>query len=81
MLGLSLTKILFTILVIVVVWKGFGLVNRLAGERRGSLGQRAANRPAWRGRRRGATVELVQCRHCGAYFDPAEGCDCRARAG
>ena len=33
MLGLSLTKILFTILIAVAVWKGFALIGRLARER------------------------------------------------
>ena len=33
MLGLSLSKILLTILIAVVVWKGFALVSRLARER------------------------------------------------
>lgn len=81
--GLSLGKILFTVLVIVLVWKGFGLVGRLARERREELAARAQGRAARR-RRHGSqgsrTVELVQCRRCGAYFDPAEGCSCGAQA-
>lgn len=83
MFGLSLGKVIFTILVIVAVWKGFGLVNRLARERRDQLAARARGRPAKHRRARtgsGRTVELVECRRCGAYFDPAEGCSCGARA-
>lgn len=75
MFGLSLSKILFTILVIVIVWKGFALVSRLARERQAALAERARTRPA-AGRQRGDTVELVRCRRCGAYFDPADGCRC-----
>jgi len=79
--GLSLTKILFTVLVIVLVWEGFGLVNRLARERAASLGRERRERPARhrrQGRAGGATVELVRCARCGAYVDPAEGCGCGA---
>ena len=74
MLGLSLTKILFTILIIVAVWKGFALIGRLARERevravRHKSGERA------RARRPG-TIELVECARCGAYFNPRQGCRC-----
>lgn len=74
MFGLSLGKILLTILIIVIVWKGFAFVSRLAREREKVLAQRAGRRPARR--RGGDAVELVRCRRCGAYFDPSEGCRC-----
>jgi hypothetical protein len=73
MFGLSLGKILLTILIIVIVWKGFTLVTRIAREREKAVPQRG-RRPARR--RGGDAVELVRCRRCGAYFDPAEGCRC-----
>lgn len=79
MFGLSLTKIIFTILVIVVVWKGFALVTRIARERQRALAERARGRPARR--RHGEAVELVRCSRCGAYFDPADGCRCGQGAG
>jgi hypothetical protein len=72
--GLSLTKILLTILIAVAVWKGFMLVGRLARERearavRHKSGERTrAARPG--------TIELVECARCGAYFDPSQGCRC-----
>lgn len=74
MLGLSLTKILFTILIVVVVWKGFALIGRLARERelravRHKSGQRARARGS-------GTIELIECGRCGAYFDPKQGCRC-----
>jgi hypothetical protein len=79
MFGLSLSKILFTILVAVVVWKGFALVGRLARARQ----EPRPVRQAARGRARAAsqrTIELVECQRCGAYVDPREGCRCdRAR--
>jgi hypothetical protein len=75
--GLTLSKILFTILVVVAIWKGFALVGRLARERRQAeaLRQRTAGRPKPAASRR--TIELVECRHCGAYVDPREGCHCQ----
>jgi hypothetical protein len=80
--GLSLSKILLIVLVIVVVWKGFALVSRLASERKAALKRQAgATRRAAQGSRahRAATVELRPCPRCGAYVDPREGCQCGMR--
>ena len=83
MLGLSLSKILITILIIVAIWKGFTLVNRLASERRAALKRQTggAARRAAKGARaqRPGTVELRPCPRCGAYVDPREGCHCGVR--
>ena len=81
MLGLSLSKILFTILIIVAIWKGFTLLNRLAGERKATLKRQAAARRAAEAShaRRSGTVELRPCPRCGAYVDPREGCQCGMR--
>jgi hypothetical protein len=76
-LGLTLSKILVTILIIVAIWKGFAMVSRLASERQAALKRRAARdaaRPA--GRAGPGTVELRPCPRCGAYVDPREGCRC-----
>ena len=75
MFGLSLSKILFTILIAVVVWKGFALVSRLARERQQPrpVRQGSAGRPRATSQR---TIELVECPRCGAYVDPREGCHC-----
>jgi hypothetical protein len=75
--GLSLSKLLFTILVVVAVWKGFALIGRLARERQADA---VGGRPG--GHRRTPsqrTIELVECPRCGAYFDPGEGCKCNER--
>jgi len=77
-LGLSLGKILFTVLVIVVVWKAFSMLSRLQQTRRGEV-RDEARRPARR--RAGRTVELVECPHCGAFHDPTTGCACRRAGG
>jgi len=77
--GLSISKILFTIFVVVAVWKGFALVSRLARDRKAA----AEGKVAAGGRKsaREQTVELIECRSCGAYVDPREGCSCgRQRA-
>ena len=77
--GLSLTKILFTVLIAIAVWKGFMMIGRLARER-----QVHAVRDKGKGRGRATgtgTIELVECARCGAYFDPTQGCRCgRGRA-
>jgi hypothetical protein len=81
-LGLSLSKILVTILIIIAIWKGFTLVNRLANERRAAVKRQAgAARRATTGPRaaRSGTVELRPCPRCGAYVDPREGCHCGVR--
>lgn len=77
MLGLSLTKILFTILIAVAVWKGFALIGRLAREREVRA---VRNRSKQRANARGSgTIELIECSRCGAYFDPKQGCRCGQR--
>jgi hypothetical protein len=79
MLGLSLSKILFTILIAGVVWKGFALVGRLARERQAPpVRQNAPGRPKATAQR---TIELVECQRCGAYVDPREGCRCEQARG
>jgi len=75
--GLSLSKLLFTIFIVVVVWKGFGLVTRLANERRAG----AVRKGRSTGAKSKQTVELIECSRCGAYFDPEEGCRCGVRQG
>lgn len=79
MFGLSISKILFTIFVVVAVWKGFALVSHLARKRKAAAeGKVAAGDGKTPGTR---TVELIECRNCGAYIDPREGCSCdRQRA-
>ena len=73
--GLTLSKILLTILVALALWKGLAMVGRLTRERQAKAvqGQRRARE---RGR---GTIELIECTRCGAYFDPAQGCRCGQR--
>lgn len=76
MLGLSLTKILFTVLVIVAVWRAFALVGQLQALRQKTLAPRGGNKPG--GNVPGpAAVDLVPCPACGAYVPRGETCRCR----
>jgi hypothetical protein len=70
--GLTLTKLLLTILVIVAVWRGFAMIGKLQRIRQA----RAVGRRGTRSDRPAGTIELVECPRCGAYFDPGEGCRC-----
>jgi hypothetical protein len=79
LLGLSLGKVIFTVLIIIVIWKGFSMISRLQQAQKGGEVRDQAKRPA---RRRDAgAVELVQCPACGAYHDPRVGCSCRHPGG
>lgn len=74
MFSLSLGKILFTILIIVAVWKGFAMIGKLHQAQKERVGGSGRSRPA---RRPGSrTVDLVECPHCGAYYDPSTACRC-----
>ena len=75
--GLSLTKILITVLIAVAVWKSFAVIGRLVRERdMRAVRNTSKQRATARGR---GTIELVQCSRCGAYFDPGQGCRCGNR--
>lgn len=82
MLGFSLGKILFTILIVVAVWKGFALLNRLADERQAGVKRRgaAARGASRRARPEQGAIELRECPRCGAYVDPRETCSCGLRS-
>jgi len=84
--GLSLGKILFTLLVIVAVWKGFRLLGRLQAQRaqaaarsRQAPSRRAGSPPSAEGR----ALELAPCPLCGTYVPVGTRCEsvdrCRRR--
>jgi hypothetical protein len=76
-LGLSLTKILVTVLIAVAVWKSFAVIARLARDRE-VRAVRNTSKPRAPARGPG-TIELTQCSRCGAYFDSRQGCRCGHR--
>ena len=78
MFGLSLTKILFTVLVFAVVWRGSALLARHAADRRRSVAERAERRrqqaAGTAGSEPARTVDLERCPGCGAFVEPGRGC-------
>ena len=73
----SLPKILFTIVVIVVVWYGFKWLNRRQQVQRvraksERLGEAGSNKNT-------AVEDMVQCPDCGAYVAEDGGHDCVGR--
>ena len=76
-----INKILFTIFVIIAIWKGFSMLSKFAKSREsavanrgdqargGSAGKASPGEPK--------AVEMVPCPRCGAYTDPRELCNCR----
>jgi hypothetical protein len=81
-LGLSLSKILFTIMIVIAVWKGFALISRLANERKATVKRRGAAPRGTSSRTKAekGAIELRECPRCGAYIDPREDCSCGLRS-
>lgn len=72
MFGLSLTKIIFTIAVVVLVWNAFKYLTRLQDrrEQRERVKQRdqSASQPEHQSKGGKAGIEeMVECQVCGAY--------------
>ncbi|WP_299439300.1 hypothetical protein [uncultured Rhodospira sp.] len=90
MFGVSLGKVLFTVLVVAVVWGAFKYYSRALGgsssKDRPSLRQRVEKaaqdavrkRMSERGEGSGAppAEDLVRCPNCGAWHAPGARCDC-----
>lgn len=79
MFGLSLTKILFTIMVVLAVWYGYRWIGRVHARRRVELDEQMRREMRQASKRRpdrsgGATKaeDLVPCGTCGSYV-PARG--------
>lgn len=78
MFGFSLQKLLFTILVIAIVWYGFKMIARI--QERRSEGDAASRRaPSRRRRRSGAAAEaeeMVACALCGTFVPARNARSC-----
>ncbi len=75
MFGISLTKVLFTLAVILIVWQGYKWLGRVQ-TRRDAIARKNA-REAGRGGRSAAAApadveDMVECAVCGAFV-PARG--------
>lgn len=74
---LSFQSLIFTIVAIIAIWKGFSLLQRFSDQKQGSsapakqAGQSAKPEPPAQ-----KSIELVPCTRCGAYVDPKQGCKC-----
>lgn len=92
MLGFSLTKLLFTAVVVVLVWLVFRHANRIlrSGQTRESRVDRARRAAEDITRARAAqahphadpaptTVDLIQCPQCGTYITRGGSCQCGYR--
>ncbi len=75
MFGFSLSKLLFTVLVIAGVWRVFKFLQ--ARERKQAVTAGGQRRSRWRKPSERTAVDLVPCRECGAYVPP--GTDCPSR--
>jgi hypothetical protein len=84
MFGLSVSKVLFTILAIGVVLYGFNWLSRRRTDLHSELGKRKSPRVrrrqtagASKGNNHTSVEDLIQCRVCGSYVSPgtAGGCD------
>jgi uncharacterized protein len=78
MFGFSITKLIFTVVIIAAVWYGFKWLDRLGKERRGELD---ASRRSGGGGGEGAppaesAQEMVKCRVCGIFVAASGTGDC-----
>ena len=83
MFGLSLTKILFTIVAVVAVWYGYRWFGRVQARRRVELEEnmrretRQTSRRGQNGSRTMAKYEdLIPCEICGSYVSPRGARSC-----
>ena len=78
MFGFSLQKLLFTILVIAIVWYGFKMIARI--QERRSEGDAASRRAPSRRRRSGGAAaeaeEMVACALCGTFVPARNARSC-----
>lgn len=77
MLGLSLSKLIFTALLIVAVWKGWKLMQTIRDKISDPADYAEVERPKARARSRPKSAEtLYECPHCGTYVP--NGTICRS---
>lgn len=75
MFGFSLTKLLFTVIVVGLVWYGFKWFARMQS---GAL-DREQKKPVGKGDKKaaaGGAADTVQCDVCGAYVVAGHGTNC-----
>ncbi len=78
MLGFSLTKLLFTIVVVFVIWNGFKWYARMQvmNDRNNADRLRRATEPGTSPRSKPVTEKMVKCSVCGAYVTSKGASSC-----
>ena len=71
MLGFAVSKLLFTALLIFLVWRGFKMLGEITarGAQRNARKSEAVRPPP-----RGGTLDLKPCPHCGTYMTVGSRC-------
>lgn len=75
MLGLSITKVLFTALVLFLIWRGLRMYKAVSDRGADKLARDKVKRPP----ARGGALDLQPCPRCGTYV--ARGSPCRVCEG
>ncbi len=82
MFGFSIQKLIFTVLVVVVVWYVFKMIGRLDERKkaqvnaRGGSGKKPAEAPGARSGSGGDAEDMLACPRCGTYVSRANPSAC-----
>ena len=78
MFGFSLGKLIFTVIVVAVVWYGFKMLNRLGEERRDKLARQ--DKPVKKSNKTSTSnndaEDMVACSVCGTFVAPSSVSNC-----
>ena len=81
MFGFSLTKLIFTIIAVAIVWQGFKWLGRMNDRPQGSQGSQGrqggndANKKTKKASAKANVEEMVKCEICGTFVAPgAKSC-------
>ena len=77
MLGLSLSKILFTVMLVVAVWKGWRLLSVIRDKISDPPAEQVQRSPRRAARARPQAETLYECPHCHTYVP--NGTICRSK--
>ncbi len=80
MFGFSIAKLLFTIVIVAIVWYGFKWVGRVQAGRGAEEGRLRSGKPAARRSREDSAVEgavdMVKCAVCEEYVPAGQAANC-----
>ena len=75
MFGFSISKLVFTVVVIAAVWYGFKMLNRVGERKQDKVGKGGASSPAAKAAD-SDTEDMTACSVCGVYVAPASANNC-----